>query len=197
MLRKPSPLFPAPKPPPRKPKGFALRLLRKLEIFMARKPPAAQVDEYLTDLRQSYRTQVTALFAVALLAKKILDTTRQVDVPFPEEYFDGTLTVDDAGRATLTTYAEALRAFFHILEDDNALISMSVARGLPAWIASCYALADPALFAQGQEIWQRLTENTETLEEAFKMQVRREPSEVERVYFSYRPAVFLTAPVNA
>lgn len=158
---------------------------------MAQKPPAAQVDEYLENLRSAFRTQTTAIFAMAILAKKILDTTRQVEMPFPEAYFDGTAPIDDTARATLGTYAEALQRFMHILEDDNMPLSASVARGLPTWIASCYALADPALFEKGREIWQRLVGNAEGLDEAFKMQVKREPSEVERIYFNYRPAVFM------
>ena len=166
-------------------------MLRKLEIYMAQKPPTAQLDEYLEIQRSMFRTQVTATLAVAILAKKILDTTRQVDVPFPEAYFDGTAPVDEAGRAALLSYAEALQRFLHVLEDDNMPLAGSVARGLPTWIASCNALADPTQFEKGREIWQRLLENKEGLEEAFKMQIKREPSEVERIYFNYRPAVFV------
>jgi hypothetical protein len=192
VLRKHSALNPAPKPPPRKPKGLIRQLLRKLEIYMAQKPPAAQVDEYMENLQSSFRTQVAATFAMTIFAKKILDATRQVELPFPEAYFDGAAPVDDAGRATLVAYAEALQKFLHVLEDDNAPLSTTVARGLPTWIASCYALADPALFEKGREIWQRLTENQEGLDEAFRMQMKREPSEVERVYFQYRPKVFFS-----
>ena len=86
-------------------------MLRKLEIYMAQKPPVAQLDEYLENLRSMFRTQVTAYFAVSILAKKILDTTRQVDQPFPEAYFDGTAPIDEAARATLLAYAEALQRF--------------------------------------------------------------------------------------
>ena len=191
MIRKHSALNPAPKPPPRKPKSVWQQLLRKWEIYMAKKPPTAQVDEYLENLRSMYRTQITAYFAVAILAKKILDTTRQVDQPFPEAYFDGTAPIDDAARTTLIAYAEALQKFVHVLEDDNMPISGSVARGLPTWIASCYTLAEPGQFEKGREIWQRLLETKEGLDEAFRMQVKREPSEVERIYFNYSPAVFL------
>lgn len=191
MLRKHSPLNPAPTPPPRKPKSVWARILRKLEIYMAQKPPTAQLDEYLENQRSMFRTQVTATLAVAILAKKILDTTRQVEMPFPEKYFDGTAPVDDAGRETLLAYADALQRFLHVLEDDNMPLAGSVARGLPTWIASCNALADPTQFEKGREIWQRLLENNEGLEEAFKMQIKRAPSDVERIYFNYRPAVFV------
>src|SRR5205085_1835145 len=109
----------------------------------------------------------------ALLAKKTLDTTRQVALPFPDAYFEGA-PVDEAGRAALLAYAEALQKFQHELEDAEMPLGMAVARGLPTWVASCYALADPALMEQGREIWRRLNANDPNLEDALKLQVRRE-----------------------
>ena len=140
--------------------------------------------------RAAYRTEHGTTLAAAVLAKKTLDTTRQVDQPFPEQYFDGTAPVDDAARATLTAYARALQKFQHDLEDAEISIGMAVVRGVPTWIACCFILTDPALLPYGKEIWAVLVENEADVEPAHKFLTRREPSDVERSYFKYRPAVF-------
>jgi hypothetical protein len=190
LRRRISPLNPEPRPPPRRTKNFFERLHRKLRIYLDRKPPSAYVDEYLATLRVAFRGEMVGTLAGALLAKKTLDTTRQVDVPFPDAYLDGTKPVDDAARVTLTAYAEALIKFHYELEEAENPIGMAVWRGLPTWIASCYCLADPALNDKGKEIWKLLTGSEGGIEEAIKLQMRRGPSDVERTYFSYRPAVF-------
>ncbi len=165
--------------------------MRKLRLyFLTRKSPASVVEEYMAAFRAAFGGEHGTTLAAAMLAKKTLDTTRQVDLPFPEPYFDGALPVDDAARAMLTAYARALQKFQHDLEDAEVSIGMAVVRGMPTWIASCFILADPALLPYGKEIWAALADNAAGVEQAHKFLTRREPSEVERTYFNYRPAVF-------
>ncbi len=133
LRRRVSPLNPEPAPPPRRAKNFFERLHRKLRVYLDRKPPAAYVDEYLAALRVAFRGEVVGTLAGALLAKKTLDSTRQVDIPFPDAFFDATKPVDDAGRAELTAYAEALIKFHYELEEAESAIVMAVWRGLPTW----------------------------------------------------------------
>jgi hypothetical protein len=191
LRRRYSPLNPPPPPPKRQQKSLFQRLQRRLEIYLARKPPADYVEDYLETLRRAHRGELAGYLATALLAKKTLDTTRQVEQAFPDALFEGKAPLDEAGRAALLAYAGALLAFQHQLEDADIPLGMAVVRGLPAWIASCYALADPDSLVKGREIWLRLTQNVAGVEEAHKLQVRRDPSEVERTYFHYRPAVLM------
>lgn len=156
------------------------------------KSPAQQINDYVSQLRGSFRGEVSSLLAASLLAKKSLDTTKQVPDPFPEEYFDGSAEVDDKARARLTAYAQDLQALRGDMLRFNSIFSVAVAKGLRTWIVSIHALADPELMPKGREAWALLMRGEEGLEEAYRMLLRRKLSDVERVYLGYRPSVFLT-----
>lgn len=131
--------------------------------------------------------------AAALLAKKSLDTTKQIDVPFPEEYFTGAKPLDDEGRATLQKYEYKLQNFREALTHRNTIFTHSVARGVSIWITSIHALVHPDLRAQGEDLWDRLVQGEPHLDEAYQMMLRREITDVERIYMQFRPTVLMPA----
>lgn len=155
------------------------------------KPPQRQVAEYMGQVRSCFPTELASLLAAALLAKKSLDTTRQVDVPFPETYFNGTADIDDAALAELRAYEQKLQDFREQLVRHNTIFSLGVARGISVWIASIHTLANADLRADGLDLWERLTRGEDQLEEAYRMLLRREITDVERVYMQYRPKVLM------
>lgn len=155
------------------------------------KPPRVQADEFLRELRGLFPGELSGRLAAALLAKKSLDTTRQVDEPFPEAYFSGTALIDEAAQATLRRYEQKLQIFREHCVAHKSIFTISVARGLGVWIVSAHALADPELLPLGQEIWERLSKGTDKLEDAYRLLLRREITDVEKTYMSYRPAALM------
>ena len=172
-----------------------IALLRAISRrFEKKRTPEQQVDEYLSYLRGSFRGEISGSLAATLLAKKGLDTTRQVSVPFPEEYFEGSKTIDDDARAVLVAYAKDLQKLQHDMVRFNSLFSLAVARGLNTWIVSLHALSRPDLMPKGREAWSLLMRGEPGLEEAYRMLLRRRLSDAEKTYLAYRPAVFVSGP---
>jgi len=167
-------------------------LLEKVFAQTKPKAPADLVQEHVARVRHASITELAAILAAALFAKKTLDTTRQVELPFPDKYLQGEALIDVAARAELTAYAVELEKFQAALMERNSPQSLAAARGMPTWIATLYALADPGTVPLAREIWAKLGEGREGLDEAFKFVVHRLPSDVELTYFSYAP-IFLTA----
>jgi hypothetical protein len=177
----------------KKQKSFTQRVLDKIFARLEKKSPEQQVAAHLNDIRNAFRTELSGLLAAALFAKKTLDTTRQVDAPFPDSYFLGTSPIDEAGRAALEAYALALERFRGELIEHDTPVSLAAARGMTTWIASLHSMTIPGLLPHGQEIWSRLMTGEAGLEDAHKFLLRRAPSDVERSYFAYRPTA-LTLP---
>lgn len=148
------------------------------------------LNEHLTTVRGSFPGELSSILAAAMLAKKGLDTTRQVDDPFPEEYFDGSKVVDEEAVVRLTKYAGDLQKLRGDMIRFNSLFSLAVAKGLNTWIASLHALSRPELMPKGQEIWERLMRGEKGLEEAYRMLLRRKIEDEEKTYLAYRPSVF-------
>ena len=128
-----------------------------------------------------------------MLAKKSLDTTKQVDVPFPEDYFTGARPIDDEARATLHIYEQKLQRFREQLVHRNSIFTSSVARGVSVWITSIHALVHPELRSKGEDLWNRLVRGEPYLEEAYHMMLRREITDVEREYMKFRPTALVQA----
>jgi hypothetical protein len=190
MLRKPPPqptykLFGL--LPPRKQKKPFERWLIKLQRRFSQKTPQQHVAALHGRVMAAFRGELAGLLASTLLAKKTLDTTRQVELPFPDAVFDGGGALDESERATLEAYVKALLEFHERCIDAELPLSYATANGVDVWIASAYALLDPALRPQVTETWQRLSQMGPDLPEATKMLLKREPSDVDRVYFTYRP----------
>ncbi len=162
---------------------------RRREALRAR-TPQRQIEDHFAELPHS-STGLAGELAAAMLAKKSLDTTKQIDVPFPEEYFLGTQPVDEAAKATLQGYEQKLQAFREQLAHRNTIFTNSVARGVSIWITSIHALVHPDLRPKGVELWTRLVKGEAELEEAYHMMLRREITDVERQYMKFRPTVFL------
>jgi hypothetical protein len=158
--------------------------------YKKKKTPEQQLNEYLSALRGSFPGEISSILAAAMLAKKGLDTTRQVPLPFPEEYFSGAKPVDEQACAVLITYEHDLQKLRNDMTRFNSPFSMAVAKGLGTWIASLHALSKPEFLSKGEEIWSRLARGEKGLEEAYRMLLRRELSSVDKAYFDYRPAVF-------
>ncbi len=156
---------------------------------MRARTPHRQVDDHFAELPNS-PTGLAGELAAALLAKKSLDTTKQVSVPFPEEYFTGR-PVDAEGRETLQIYEQKLQRFREQLVHRNTIFTISVARGVSVWITSIHTLMHPELRPKGQDLWARLMRGEPELEGAYFMMLRRDITDVEREYMKFRPSVFL------
>ncbi len=165
-----------------------------LDVFTKRvepKAPEQRVQEHLAAVRAAPQPERAGILAVTLFAKKTLDTTRQVDIPFPDAYLSGEQPIDAAAQAELAAYADALVEFQAALFANDTTVSIAAARGMTTWIASLYSAATPGLLPQGQEIWQNLVTASDGVEDGYTFFLRRQPSDVERSYFSYRPTLFL------
>ncbi len=156
-----------------------------------KKTPEELVRQHVAAMRVAFRTELAGELAAALFAKKTLDTTRQVDAPFPDAYFSGEMPLDDTSAPVLLAYAEALGKFQAELNERQTPISGAAARGMTTWIVSLYAMALPGQLPQAKELWAKLLIGAENLEDAHKFLLRRAPSDVERTYFDYRPTALL------
>lgn len=162
---------------------------RRREALRARSPQQ-QVRDHMAEIPNS-PTGLAGELAAAMLAKKSLDTTRQVDVPFPEDYFTGARPIDDEAKAVLHTYEQKLQVFREALVHRNTIFTNSVARGVSIWITSIHALVQPDLKEKGMDLWGRLVSGEPHLEEAYHMMLRRDITDVEREYMKFRPTVLI------
>ncbi len=160
--------------------------------FRGEKSPEQEIGEYLSHLQGSFPGEISSMLAAAMLAKKSLDATRQISVPFPEGYLDGSIAVDDAGREMLRVYVQDMQTLRGDMIRFNSLFSIAVAKGLGTWIVSLHALARPDLQPKGREIWSLLRRGEKGLQEAYKMLLRRKLSDADKACLSYRPAIFMT-----
>ena len=194
MIRK-QPVKPVPQlfglRPARKAPQFTDLVQRFLKKHFMKVSPAKYVAIASGKVLNAYRNELAGVFAAALLAKKTFDSTRQVDLPFPERYFDGSAPVDDAARMELEAYARALETFFDQCIDGATPLSYSTAKGVEIWIASVYGLSRPELTEEVRRMWVQLVKGEENIEEAFKLIMRREPSDLDREYFKYRPVALI------
>lgn len=168
-------------------KGY---LARRRRLALRMRTPQRQVDDHMMELPNS-PTGLAGALAAAILAKKSLDTTKQVDVPFPEDYFTGARSIDDEARATLHAYEQKLQRFREQLVSRNSIFTDSVARGVSIWITSIHALLHADLRPKGEQLWGRLMTGEGDLESAYHMMLRREITEVEREYMKFRPTALL------
>jgi hypothetical protein len=194
MLRKPPPtptykLFGL--QPPRKQKKPFERLLLKLQRRFSQKTPAQHVEAMYGRVTAAFRGELSGILASTLLAKKTLDTTRQVELPFPDAVFDAAGPPGEQARATLEAYVRALQEFHHRCIDAELPLSFATATGVDVWIASAYGLLYPEIKPKVVEMWQRLSQMESDLPEATKLLLKREPSEIDRVYFQYRPKALM------
>lgn len=177
--------------PKRQAPKFMDQVKRRIAKALNKKTPAKQVATVSARIINAYRTELAGIFATVLLAKKTFDGTRQVDIPFPDKYFDGTAPVDAAARAELMAYGAALETFQEQCEDADSPLGYATAQGVSVWIASVYGLAIPDLTPEAQRMWAQLVKGEEGVEEAFKLVIRRDPSDMDREYFKYRPKALL------
>jgi hypothetical protein len=171
-----------------------LRLIRNFIVRLrtpAPKSPEQELDDFLRSLRVASKDGLAGVLAGALLAKKTLDTTRQVDIPFPADVLDGRVPLDERARADLRAYADALRRFQRICAASGSILIVAVAKGLDTWIATINAVADPALLDKGREAWGLLVQGEGGVEAAYRFMVRRDMTDVERSYIGYRPALLV------
>gem|GEM_PF-3105441 len=159
--------------------------------YQKRVSPEKQIEAYVSNVSSCFPGELSAIMAAALLAKKSLDTTKQVAEPFPEEIFSGERELDEASQAMLETYADSLQSLRWDMIDFNSIFSHGVAKGLTTWIVSAYAMSRPEYLPRMRESWSRLMRGESGIEEAYRMLVRRDLTDVEHVYLKYRPKVFL------
>lgn len=156
---------------------------------MRARTPQRQVEDHFAELPNS-PTGLAGELAAAMLAKKSLDTTKQVNVPFPEDYFTGAKPIDDEARETLHVYERKLQRFREELVHRNTIFTLSVARGVSVWITTIHTLRHADLRPRGQDLWDRLIQGEPYLEDAYFMMLRRDITDVEREYMKFRPTVF-------
>ncbi|MBD24519.1 MAG: hypothetical protein CMG46_05880 [Candidatus Marinimicrobia bacterium] len=167
-------------------------LIRELgKRFKKKKSLEQQTSEYLSHLRGSFPGERSSILAAAMLAKKSLDSTRQVSVPFPEEYLDGSRTIDSVACEFLHSYLQELQKLHGEMVRFNSLFSLAVAKGLKTWIVSLHILTRPELLPEGREAWALMLRAEKGAEEAYRMLLRRQLSDVDKAYLAYRPLVFL------
>ncbi len=178
----------------KKTKSLTMRLIDMVFSRVDKLSPEEEVAAHLARIRVAPPGDLAGELAAALFAKKTLDTTRQVDDPFPDDYFSGAAPIDAPACAVLMAYAAALEEFRIALLERNTTPSLAVAKGLMTWIASLHTMATPGMLPKGREMWARLAEAGARVEEAHKFLLRREPTEVDQTYFAYRPAIFTAPP---
>lgn len=177
-------------------KSFIMSLFDMYVSQAEEKSPEEQLREHLKAVNAAFRTELSGFVAAALFAKKTLDTTRQVDMPFPDVLLSGEVAVDAAAQVNLAAYIKELEKFQAALLERETPVSQTVAKGLTTWIVTFYALTNPALLPLANELWTRLSQGYEGVEDAYKFMLRREPSDVERSYFSYRPTALILPAAN-
>src|SRR5262249_48568793 len=132
------------------------------------------------------------VLAVAMLAKKTLDTTRLVAEPFPTDILDATPPLDAAARVRLQKYGRARKRFKGMSRCEGRIRTTSVARGLATLIVSVWTLTIHAT-EDGREIWHMLRASEPHVETAYRFMLRRDVNEVDRDYLAYRPRIFFDA----
>lgn len=75
-------------------KSFIMSLLDMYISTAEEKSPEEQLRDHLKAVNAAFRTELSGFVAAALFAKKTLDTSRQVDMPFPDALLSGEGTVD-------------------------------------------------------------------------------------------------------
>jgi len=176
----------------RKRKPFLFQLYDFVAARFEKKlTPEEEVRSHVAEVRMTFRTELSGLLAAALFAKKTLDTTRQVEAPFPDGYFTGELPIDAAAAPALQAYANALVQFQRELNERNTPISLAAAKGMTTWIVTLNAMSNPELLPEAKVLWEKLVTGVDGVEDAHKFLLRRAPSDVERTYFNYRPAALL------
>ena len=173
-------------------KSFIMSLFDMYLSHAEEKTPEEELRAHLDAVKAALSTELSGFVAAALFAKKTLDTSRQVDMPFPDAVLSGEASVDAAAQATLGAYVKELEKFQAALLERESPVSLTVGKGLTTWIVTFYAMLNPALLPLAHELWNRLNEGYDGVEDAYKFMLRRDPSVVERTYFSYRPAALIT-----
>jgi hypothetical protein len=151
--------------------------------------PQAEMTMFLEQLRTSSPPSMAGHLAAAALARKTLDATRMVSTPFPADILAGEARLDAEAAERLTAYALEMRRFKTRCLTENTTLTLSVARGLDVWIPTMWAAALSAR-AEGKEIWSLLSRGDNAVESAYRFMLKREPSDVERSFFTYRPRIF-------
>ncbi len=175
-------------------KSLIMQLVDMVVARVDEKSPEEQVRAHIEAVHGAFRTELSGFVAAALFAKKTLDTSRQVELPFPDAYLSGEAPLDAAAQVTLRDYAIELEKFQAALLKRDTAVSLAVAKGLTTWIVTFYAMTIPGLMPLAHDLWTRLDQGYEGVEDAHKFLLRRAPSDVERVYFSYRPMAFINPP---
>lgn len=159
------------------------RFRRKKEL-----PPQQELAVFLEGLRRMSAAELGGVLAGAAQARKTLDSTRIVSMPFPLEHFGGALPLDGTATESLLEYLSEMKRFKAVCLAEASILTISVARGLDVWIATVWALTLPAVEA-GREMWAMLAQGEGNVESAYRFMVRRDLTDVERDYLTYRPRI--------
>lgn len=172
-------------------KTFWRGLIDKLNARLHYIPPEERVLAHINTLRNAPRAELANMFAAALFAKKTLDSTRHIDMPFPDKLLASEGPVSEPLREMLRAYIIELEKFQVELAERDTPVTLAAARGMTTWIISLYTLALPGHEQHGVEMWQKLMTTEDDLDAAYRFLLRRDPTDVERSYFGYRPKIFL------
>lgn len=175
----------------KQPKPFWRGLMDKLNARLHYIPPEQQVLAHVNTVLHASRAELAYLLAAALFAKKSLDSTRHVDIPFPDKLLASEGPVAEPLREMLRAYVGELEKFQIELAEGDTPVTAAAARGMTTWIISLYTLILPSKEQLGLDMWKKLITAEGDLEEAYRFLLRRDPTDAERSYLTYRPKIFL------
>lgn len=175
----------------KQPKPFFRGLIDKLNARLHYVPPEERVPAHVNMVLQAPPVELKNLLVAALFAKKSLDSTRHVDIPFPEKLMASEEPVAEPLREMLRTYVAALEKFQIELSEGETPVAAAAARGMTTWIISLYTLILPGKEQLGLDMWKKLVSVDGDLEDAYRFLLRRDPTDVERSCLTYRPKRFL------
>ena len=148
-----------------------------------------EIAHGLDMVRLKSPTQLAGTLGRVLMAKKTLETTRQVDLPFPTDILAGTGALDGTQREVLLSYGAALKVFRAKCEHGDTPITQAVHGGLEIWIALLEAAGHEQLDA-AREIWGSMEQGRGQVAGALEFMLRRPVTDVEKEYLDYAPMLF-------
>jgi hypothetical protein len=175
----------------KQPKPFWRGLFDKINAHLHRVPPEERVTAYAERVRQAKPMELASMLAAALFAKKTLDSTRHIDITFPEKLLASEEPLGEGALELLRRYIEELEKFAVELKERDTSATHGAARGVATWIVSFYSLTLPGHAQHGKDIWRTLVTAEADIEEAHRFLLKRDPTDPERAYFTYRPMIFL------
>ncbi len=164
-------------------------LFRKLQKPVVR-TSEQEIEHGLDMVRLKSPTQLAGGLARILLAKKTLETTRQVEMAFPTEVLAAGTPPTADQRDELLRYAAELKVFRSKCEHGDSALTLAVFGGLEFWVALLECAGHADKLGTAREIWAELERGRSQVEGALAFMLRRDITDVEKEYLTYVPVLF-------